>query len=253
MLSKEVNDLLTVKKASKLFKDGAAGFKDITFTVQKGEIIGILGTSGCGKSTLLRVLSGLDQSDSGTIHLGGEGQRGAGVIFQEPRLMPWLSVEDNVLFGFKNPSKYRSQAAHYLSLVGLSEFSRALPRDLSGGMAQRTAIARALAAKPSVLLLDEPFSALDAFTKMQLQDLLLDIWQEEKTTMVMVTHDIDEALHVCDRILVMSGQPGEIAAEIKISQPKPRSRSDLTLTAHKEKIFSILQDSNAGLQKYSVR
>ncbi|TFE02061.1 ABC transporter ATP-binding protein [Jeotgalibacillus salarius] len=245
--------MLTVKKASRLFKDGAAGFKNITFTVQKGEIVGILGTSGCGKSTLLRVLSGLDHADSGTIHLNDGSPSGAGVIFQEPRLMPWLSVEDNVLFGFKNPSKYRKQAAHYLSLVGLSEFAGALPRDLSGGMAQRTAIARALASQPSVLLLDEPFSALDAFTKMQLQDLLLDIWQEEKTTMVMVTHDIDEALHVCDRVIVLSGQPGEIAAEFKISQPKPRSRSDLSLATYKEKIFSILEYSNTGLQKYSVR
>ncbi|WP_404407455.1 ABC transporter ATP-binding protein [Jeotgalibacillus malaysiensis] len=245
--------MLTVKKASRLFKNGTAGFKHISFTVQKGEIVGILGTSGCGKSTLLRVLSGLEQAYSGTIHLNDGSGKGAGVIFQEPRLMPWLSVEDNVLFGFKNPAKYREQAAHYLSLVGLSEFSKALPRDLSGGMAQRTAIARALASKPSVLLLDEPFSALDAFTKMQLQDLLLDIWEEEKTTMVMVTHDIDEALHVCDRILVLSGQPGEVAAEIKISQPKPRSRSDLSLASYKEKIFSILENSHTGLQKYSVR
>ncbi|TFE02461.1 ABC transporter ATP-binding protein [Jeotgalibacillus sp. R-1-5s-1] len=247
--------MLTVKKASKLFKGGTAGFKDVSFTIQKGEIVGILGTSGCGKSTLLRVLSGLEQSDSGTIHTGDEqgSQQAGGMIFQEPRLMPWLSVEDNVLFGFEQPKKHTDKAGHYLSLVGLKDFAKSLPRDLSGGMAQRTAIARALASKPSVLLLDEPFSALDAFTKMQLQDLLLDIWEQEKTTMAIVTHDIDEALYLCDRVLVMSGQPGTIAAELKIKQPKPRSRSDINLTVYKEKIFSILEGSHGKAKAQTAK
>lgn len=231
--------MLKVKKASRTFNDGLAGFKNISFSIQEGETVGILGTSGCGKSTLLRVLSGLDQDFVGDIELAGIGEQPIGMIFQEPRLMPWLTVKENILFGAKDAKKVDVQA--YLNLVGLSDFGNHYPKDLSGGMAQRTAIARALIGQPDVLLLDEPFSALDAFTKMQLQDLLLKIQKKRSTTMIIVTHDIDEALYLCDRIFILGGQPGTLQAQLSIETKRPRDRGDLYLASKKTKILDVLQ------------
>ena len=231
--------MLKVKQATRTFNDGLAGFKNISFSIQEGETVGILGTSGCGKSTLLRVLSGLDQNFEGDIEMSGLGEQPIGMIFQEPRLMPWLTVKENILFGAKDPKKVDVQA--YLDLVGLSDFGGHYPKDLSGGMAQRTAIARALIGEPGVLLLDEPFSALDAFTKMQLQDLLLKIQKTRSTTMIIVTHDIDEALYLCDRIFILGGQPGTLQSEISIETAKPRDRGDAFLASKKAEILDVLQ------------
>lgn len=228
--------MLAVQNITRTFNEGKVGFKNLTFSIQKGEIIGVLGTSGCGKSTLLRVLSGLDQQFEGQYSLG---DKSVGMMFQEPRLMPWLSVINNITFGAET-EKQKLLANELIELVGLSGFERNFPKDLSGGMAQRTAIARSLITEPDVLLLDEPFSALDAFTKMQLQDLLLSIWEERKTTMVLVTHDIDEALYLCDRIIILRGQPGEIYAEIRIDKAKPRSRGDIQLAEKKAEILNLL-------------
>ncbi|MFC5466946.1 ABC transporter ATP-binding protein [Lederbergia graminis] len=228
--------MLAVQNITRTFNEGKVGFKNLTFSIQKGEIIGVLGTSGCGKSTLLRVLSGLDQQFEGQYSLG---DKSVGMMFQEPRLMPWLSVINNITFGAET-EKQKLLANELIELVGLSGFERNFPKDLSGGMAQRTAIARSLITEPDVLLLDEPFSALDAFTKMQLQDLLLSIWEERKTTMVLVTHDIDEALYLCDRIIILRGQPGEIYAEIRIDKAKPRSRGDIQLAEKKAEILHLL-------------
>ena len=228
--------MLAVQNITRTFNKGKVGFKNLTFSIQKGEIIGVLGTSGCGKSTLLRVLSGLDQQFEGQYSLG---DKSVGMMFQEPRLMPWLSVINNITFGAET-EKQKLLANELIELVGLSGFERNFPKDLSGGMAQRTAIARSLITEPDVLLLDEPFSALDAFTKMQLQDLLLSIWEERKTTMVLVTHDIDEALYLCDRIIILRGQPGEIYAEIRIDKAKPRSRGDIQLAEKKAEILHLL-------------
>ncbi|MDN7245606.1 ABC transporter ATP-binding protein [Planococcus shenhongbingii] len=231
--------MLEVKEASRTFNNGLAGFKNLSFSIQEGETVGILGTSGCGKSTLLRVLSGLDKDFEGEIKIAEAGEQPIGMIFQEPRLMPWLSVKDNILFGNKDVKNV--EVRDYLDLVGLSDFGDYYPKDLSGGMAQRTAIARALIGQPAVLLLDEPFSALDAFTKMQLQDLLLEIQKKQLSTMVVVTHDIDEALYLCDRIFILSGQPGYLQAELTVEAAKPRNRGSALLAEKKSEILNLLQ------------
>jgi sulfonate transport system ATP-binding protein len=232
--------MLQVKQLKRTFNNGQAGFHNIDFSVHKGEIIGILGTSGCGKSTLLRVLSGLDQNYEGRFSSDKEKSRHIGMMFQEPRLLPWLSVKKNISFGLPKEERKSNKYKTYLDLVGLSGIENHFPKDLSGGMAQRTAIARALITEPEILLLDEPFSALDAFTKMQLQDLLLAIWQKKETTMLLVTHDIDEALYLCDRILILKGQPGEIFAEVPIEKKRPRTRGDAYLSKQKAHILNLL-------------
>ncbi|WP_027956863.1 ABC transporter ATP-binding protein [Halobacillus kuroshimensis] len=232
--------MLTVKKVSRTFQSGATGFENIDLQVKRGEVVGVLGTSGCGKSTLLRVLSGLDPEYEGSIQTKSENRGNAfGMMFQEPRLMPWLDVLDNVTFGFSKPSK-KEAALELIETVGLKGFEHHYPKDLSGGMAQRAAIARSLLSQPDILLLDEPFSALDAFTKMQLQDLLLSIWEKHHTTTLLVTHDIDEALYLCDRIVIMRGQPGQIESELFIQRPKPRKRGDAVLGELKEQILKEL-------------
>lgn len=236
--------MLSAKKLSRIFEDGISGFKNVDLTISDGEIVGVLGTSGCGKSTLLRVLAGLDEGYDGKFEISNKDtSKKIGMMFQEPRLMPWLSVNDNVCFG-KQSIVQKDRATELIELVGLNGFEKHYPKDLSGGMAQRTAIARSLLTEPDVLLLDEPFSALDAFTKMNLQDLLLSIWEKRKTTMILVTHDIDEALYLCDRIIIMRGQPGELYAEIKIEQKKPRNRIDSDLTKKKEEILNLLDLNN---------
>lgn len=231
--------MLKVENASRIFNNGLAGFKDLSFAIKEGETVGILGTSGSGKSTLLRVLSGLDEGFEGEIELASLGGQPIGMIFQEPRLMPWLTVKENILFGVKDTERVDVQ--EYLNLVGLSDFGNHYPKDLSGGMAQRTAIARALITQPSVLLLDEPFSSLDAFTKMQLQDLLVEIQEIRSTTMIIVTHDIDEALYLCDRILILGGQPGTLEKEMSVEGAKPRDRGDARLAAAKVEVLHVLQ------------
>ena len=233
--------MLKVRQASRTFNNGLAGFENISFSIQEGETVGILGTSGCGKSTLLRVLSGLDNDYEGEIKNAGAGKQPVGMIFQEPRLMPWLSVEENILFGSKDVKNEKEEVLDYLELVGLTDFKAYYPKDLSGGMAQRTAIARALIGQPDVLLLDEPFSALDAFTKMQLQDLLLKIQKKRLSTMVIVTHDIDEALYLCDRILILGGQPGTLQAELSVEVKRPRDRGSSFLAGKKSEILDLLQ------------
>lgn len=231
--------MLKVENASRIFNNGLAGFKNLSFAIQEGETVGILGTSGSGKSTLLRVLSGLDEGYEGEIELASLGGQPIGMIFQEPRLMPWLTVKENILFGVKDTERVDVQ--EYLNLVGLSDFGNHYPKDLSGGMAQRTAIARALITQPSVLLLDEPFSSLDAFTKMQLQDLLVEIQEIRSTTMIIVTHDIDEALYLCDRILILGGQPGTLEKEMAVEGARPRDRGDARLAAEKVEVLHVLQ------------
>ena len=232
--------MLAVDHVSRTFQNGKAGFKNIDLKLKKGEVVGVLGTSGCGKSTLLRVLSGLDPQFEGKINTEAECPEEAfGMMFQEPRLMPWLTVLDNVTFGFSKKEK-KKDALELIETVGLQGFKKHYPKDLSGGMAQRVAIARSLLSQPDILLLDEPFSALDAFTKMQLQDLLLSIWKTHETTTLLVTHDIDEALYLCDRIVIMRGQPGQIESEIYINRPKPRKRGDAHLAELKEEVLREL-------------
>jgi len=220
--------MIEVAGVSKRFDSGLLAVSEVDLAVAASEIVAVIGPSGCGKSTVLRLIAGLESPTNGSVRVAGhrvEGpDRSVGVVFQEPRLMPWLTVERNVSFGLAQPDD--GVTAEAIERVGLSAFARSLPKELSGGMAQRTAIARALVTKPPVLLLDEPFSALDAFTRIDLQEHLLEVWGWYRPTMFLVTHDIDEALVLADRVLVFSGQPGSIQAELILDLPRPRDRTD---------------------------
>ena len=207
--------------------------RDLNLTVAAGESLAIVGPSGCGKTTLLRVLAGLELPDAGEVLIDGVPVRGLGqeraLIFQEPRLLPWLSVLGNVSFGLEvrgmPKAQAQARAQHYIRLVGLAEFASAYPRQLSGGMAQRVGIARALTVQPEILLLDEPFGALDAMTKLTMQEELARIWREEALTLVLVTHDLEEAIFLADRVLVLQRENMGAPRLIDISIPRPRDRS----------------------------
>lgn len=206
---------------------------DVSLTVESGEIVALLGPSGCGKSTLLRLVAGLDTATSGAVLVDGERVTGVdthcSVVFQEPRLLPWRSVISNVRLGARG-NQGADEASEWLRLVGLEGFGDYLPKQISGGMAQRTALARALIGHPGVLLLDEPFAALDALTRMHMQDLLVEVTRQLGTTVLLVTHDVDEALYLADRVIVL-GQRGEgIVEELPVNVSRPRNRSDDALT-----------------------
>ncbi|HZB93294.1 MAG TPA: ABC transporter ATP-binding protein [Stellaceae bacterium] len=238
--------MLQIRRVSKKF-EGLSALAEIDLAVDRGEIVGIVGASGCGKSTLLRIVGGLERPSSGSVALDGVGVAGprpeVGLVFQEPRLMPWLSVRGNVEFALaRRPREQRRALAEAaLARVGLGAFADALPQQLSGGMAQRAAIARALVARPQVLLLDEPFSALDAFTRFSLQDHLLDIWRADQPTMLFVTHDIEEALVLSDRVVVMRAKPGRIHAQYRIDLARPRRRTEERLQRWKERLLRDLE------------
>lgn len=237
--------VLKINNLTRIFNN-QNGVRNVSFELQKGEIVGLLGKSGSGKSTILRTIAGLDTGYTGDIEIAGERINGPheeiGVVFQEARLMPWLTVLENVQFGLTGSKEENEKLArHYLRQVGLADATELYVKQLSGGMAQRVAIARALAANPGLLLMDEPFSALDAFTKMQLQDLVLDIWQDQQLSAVIVTHDIDEALYLCDRIILLAGKPGEVDKEIILDEPRPRHRGSETLARKKTEILESLK------------
>ncbi|MBO0752079.1 MAG: ABC transporter ATP-binding protein [Bradyrhizobiaceae bacterium] len=222
--------MLALTNVGKTYPNGVRALEGITLAIRPGEIVAVVGSSGCGKSTLMRVVSGLEEPSDGRVLLGGasiEGPRAEiGVVFQEPRLLPWLSVADNVGFGLEDrPSEERAgRVRRQLARVGLAEKAAAWPRELSGGEGQRVSLARALIMRPQVLLLDEPFSALDAFTRADLQDHLLDLWADGKPTLIIVTHDVEEAVVLADRIVVMGPRPGRVLAEISAGLPRPRDR-----------------------------
>jgi sulfonate transport system ATP-binding protein len=243
--------MLRIENISKRFANGFIALDDLNLTVDQGEIVSLVGTSGCGKSTLLRIISGLEYPTVGEVFIDDElinsPHPKIGLIFQEPRLMPWLTVRENVEFGLDtlpnvkfNRLERRDLVDRILERVSLTEFANTLPRQLSGGMAQRVAIARALITKPSILLLDEPFSALDAFIRMKLQDHLLSIWDYDRPTLILVTHDIEEALVLSDRIIVLRGNPGHIHQEFIIDLPRPRKRTDPLFQQGKEAILATL-------------
>jgi sulfonate transport system ATP-binding protein len=202
----------------------------VSLEIQPGEFVVLIGPSGCGKSTILRGMAGLDTGFSGAITAGDSPVTGPsrqrGVVFQEHRLLPWFTVGKNMMFGYDGTAGERSdRLAELLSLMHLEKFVDAFPHQLSGGMAQRTAIARALAPLPDVLLMDEPFGALDAFTRIEMQDALIDVWQRQRTTAVLVTHDIDEAIVLANRVVVMSAHPGTVKTVIDIDMEYPRDRT----------------------------
>lgn len=211
--------------------------ENINLNVANNEIVCILGPSGCGKSTLLRIIGGFETNYSGGVDFKGQAvlrpSTDRGFIFQEARLFPWMTVEKNIEFGLKDQLKKSEKqeiVQHTLALVGLERFSSAFPHQLSGGMQQRTSIARALVNTPSLLLLDEPFGALDAFTRIQMQNEVLKIWEQEKMTMILVTHDIDEAVTLADRIVLMSPRPGSIKriVDVPIARPRRHNNPDYT-------------------------
>ncbi len=201
----------------------------IHLAINQGEFLTIIGPSGCGKSTLLKIIAGLDTDYRGSVQIGSERitkpSVEQGFIFQEHRLFPWQTVEKNIAanLSLKNPD-VRKRVGQLIEIVRLKGFEKAYPKELSGGMSQRVAIARALLRKPRVLLLDEPFGALDAFTRQHLQEVLLQIWQETKTTMIFVTHDLDESVYLANRVVVMGTRPGHIRRFIPVDLPFPRQR-----------------------------
>ena len=245
--------MLQLENVTKQFDNEFTAVESINLQVNTGKIISIIGTSGCGKSTLLRIIAGLDYPTSGSVRIHSQLLEAphpeVGMIFQEPRLMPWLNVWKNVQFGLANVSKAEKDkiTEEILGKVGLTKFSQLLPRELSGGMAQRVAIARALVTKPSILLLDEPFSALDAFTRMKLQEHLLKIWEYDRPTMILVTHDIEEALVLSDRIIVMRGSPGRIHQDFTLDLPRPRQRTELNFQHWKKRVLNELDLSSNEL------
>lgn len=218
----------------------------LDLSIPEHQIVSLVGTSGCGKSTVLRILSGLEQATSGTVRLNGEvvaaPRPEIGMVFQEPRLMPWLNVWENTRLAIRSLPKAEQDARieDSLRVVGLLDFRDALPKALSGGMAQRAALARALVQEPEVLLLDEPFSALDAFTRMKLQEHLLEVWSRARFTAVFVTHDVDEALYLSDRVILLKGRPGRVEADLPVTAPRPRRRTDPVLLDLREKLLAAL-------------
>ncbi len=227
----QVNDLN--KHYPRAGKDTVTALRNINFKVHRREFVCVIGPSGCGKSTLIRILAGLEPLSSGTVSLDGKGVSGPGpdrgMVFQGYTLFPWLTVKKNVMFGLqmKGVAYPESEAMQWIDLVGLTKFADAYPDQLSGGMKQRVAIARTLANQPRILLMDEPFGALDAQTRCKMQSYLLQIWHNIDITILFITHDLDEAIYLADRILVLKANPGEVAELIEVPVPRPRNTSQI--------------------------
>ena len=252
--------VLQVEHLSKSF-DTAQGrteaLRDVSFTVHRREFVCIVGASGCGKSTLVRMLAGLDFPSQGRMLLDGQPVTGPGhdrgMVFQGYSLFPWLTVLRNVMFGPEmsgtGHDEAEARAHEWLALVGLQKFANAYPHQLSGGMRQRVAIARALANEPRILLMDEPFGALDAQTRAQMQMHLLDIWRNIDITVVFITHDLDEAIHLADRIIVLKPHPGEVQEVIEVPVPRPRQMSQWMgpeFRATKARLEALINPAQAG-------
>lgn len=258
---KEQEPYLVIDHVSKYFqqkKQRLHVLDNIDFSMYKGEILCIVGASGCGKSTLLRAIAGLDADHGGKICIAGKEvtkpSRERGIVFQEHRLFPWLTVEANVGYVL-NDCSHEEKAKlvqSYIELVGLKGFEKAYPKELSGGMAQRAGIARALVNKPDVLLLDEPFGALDAFTKIALQKELKRIQSQSGTTMVMVTHDIEEAVFLADHILVLSAKPGKVKLEVHVELAEPRNRNSYEFLQVRKQIYEEFFEEEKIPEDYSI-
>lgn len=225
-----------------------AVLEGIDLHVARGEIVSLIGASGCGKSTLLRIVSGLDRDYEGAVRLDGRTLEGVtreiGFVFQEPRLLPWLDVADNIAFDIAYTGYDPARVRQLLEEVDLAGYERSLPKQLSGGQAQRVAIARGLYSHPKVLLLDEPFSAVDAFTRIRLQNLLARIAQDHGITVLLVTHDVDEAVFLSDRVLVIGGAPGSVLSDLEIVLPHPRAHASAALLQQRGIVFEALHHAH---------
>ncbi|WP_019123015.1 ABC transporter ATP-binding protein [Brevibacillus massiliensis] len=243
---------LVIDQVGKVFstKSGETVALDKTsFEIKEGEFITILGPSGCGKSTLLRIVAGLEEPSSGRVRLDGREIHGPGpdrgMVFQSYTLYPWLTVEDNIAFGLQLKGVSKAErlevARHYLELIGLAGFEKHYPIQLSGGMKQRVAIARALANDPEILLMDEPFGALDAQTRAIMQEILLKVWEESKKTILFITHDVEEAVFLGDTVYVMTARPGRLKKSIPVTLPRPREYSVKNSAAFFELKMELLE------------
>lgn len=227
---------ISIHQLTKVFykkENSVTAIENISLDIEDGEFVCLVGPSGCGKTTLLRILAGLENQSSGdfTIEKSDQYRPNQSMVFQERGILPWLTVEENVAFGLTMrhlpKSQIKDRTTYFINKVGLTKFSKMYPKELSGGMKQRVSIARAFANDPEILLMDEPFGALDEQNKYILQEELLSIWSETKKTVLFITHSIDEALYLSDRVLLMSAQPGRIVAEMKIDLPRPRKLEDI--------------------------
>ncbi|NLV27747.1 MAG: ABC transporter ATP-binding protein [Methanomicrobiales archaeon] len=234
---------------------------DINLTIADDEFVSFVGPSGCGKTTLLRIIAGLDTANSGEVRVDGSlitgpGQK-VGMVFQEYSLFPWRNVLKNVAFGLQMRGVSKDErydiARKYISLVGLSQFEKSYPYELSGGMRQRVAIARALATDPDLLLMDEPFGALDAQTRNHMQCELLDIWESKKKTILFVTHSCDEAVFLSDRVIVLSPRPGRIREILNISIPRPRDRTNNEFIDLRRQILEMIEDEDGGEERIKCK
>ncbi len=249
-----------IKDVTKIFRrtdeqETLTALDHINLSIEPGEFVSIVGASGCGKSTLLRIIAGLEKPTLGEVVCDGQPVNGTsekrGLVFQNHALFPWLTVWDNVLFGLKSTGRLKektSLADQLLGQVGLEKFKKTYPNQLSGGMSQRVALARALTTEPDVLLLDEPLGALDAFTRMNIQDALIDLWKTREKTMILITHDVDEAIYLSQRVIIMSPRPGRVIETLKIDLPYPRNRSDSNFTYYRNYILEKLDFAQKGAQ-----
>ena len=244
--------LISVRNLSRTFESPSGAIHaldDVSLDIRTGEFLAIVGPSGCGKTTLLRILAGLEKPTAGGLHAPGPFPSNA-LVFQGRSVFPWMTVEDNITYGLKlsgaSRSERRDRATSLLRLIGIERFRKSYPHQLSEGMRQRVSIARALAVDPELLLMDEPFSALDEQTKLLLQDELLRIWEQTRNTIVFITHSIDEALVMADRVLVFTAQPGKIKAGVDVPFERPRSflqaRSDPAFAELFQEIWALLRD-----------
>ncbi|MCP9790769.1 ABC transporter ATP-binding protein [Vulcanococcus limneticus Candia 3F8] len=243
--------MLQLETVSKTYRNGFTALEPIDLRIEAGERVAIVGSSGCGKSTLLRLAAGLCPPSTGRVLLHGrpviKPEPSVGFIFQEPRLMPWLTVEQNVAFGLRGPARHRhASVSSALLRVGLTAYGHYYPKQLSGGMAQRVAIARALASAPQLILLDEPFSALDAIKRAELQEHFLQLWESEQLSTLIVTHDVEEAIVLADRILVMQPHPGRITEELRLDLPLDNCREAPGFEALKKQLIQSLRPPSVG-------
>jgi ABC-type nitrate/sulfonate/bicarbonate transport system ATPase subunit len=239
-------------------RERTVALNNVSLAVAPGEFVSLIGPSGCGKSTLLRLIAGLDKPNAGELLVGSEPITGPsaerGLVFQDPNLFPWLTIRRNIQSGLVASGKFSREQRHekraevddFMRLVGLENFANAFPHHLSGGMAQRAALARALINHPKILLLDEPLGALDAFTRMRMQDEVLRLWKARGTTMILVTHDIDEAIYMSDRIVIMTPRPGRIEKTISITLARPRQRNSPEFLELRSEILELLHFTGAG-------